>query len=216
MRKINKSANIPKTLQNAPTPNNPDEVKKDIYRAKDVREQLMKDQHRKCAYCEKFIETSYNDVDHYHPKTKYYWLGHSWDNLLYSCPICNRSNKNDKFPLEDENTRCNTTHDNIEQEKTLLINPYIDDPLKHIKFNEHIIVGIDNKGKTTEKELKLNRPELRFARKQQYERYEIMIKTKKIAETIYYQELMDLCNQSIAEMKSMDSPFSGMLIGILE
>jgi uncharacterized protein (TIGR02646 family) len=176
----------------------------------------MKDQHRKCAYCEKFIETSYNDVDHYRPKTKYYWLGHSWDNLLYSCPICNRSNKNDKFPLEDENTRCNTTHDNIEQEKTLLINPYIDDPLNHIKFNEHIIVGIDNKGKTTEKELKLNRPELRFARKQQYERYEIMIKTKKIAETIYNQELMDLCNQSIAEMKSMDSPFSGMLIGILE
>jgi hypothetical protein len=43
-----------------------------------------------------------------------------------------------------------------------------------------------------------------------------MIKTKKIAETIYNQELMDLCNQSIAEMKSMDSPFSGMLIGILE
>ena len=31
----------------------------------------------------------------------YWWLAFSWDNLLYACPGCNRTGKNDRFPLAD-------------------------------------------------------------------------------------------------------------------
>lgn len=36
MKKINKSGIIPLTLQNAPVPNAPDQVKESIYKAEDV------------------------------------------------------------------------------------------------------------------------------------------------------------------------------------
>ena len=52
MRKIEKSPNVPKSLQDTPVPNSKDEVKESIFKAEDVRKQLMEDQHNKCAYCE--------------------------------------------------------------------------------------------------------------------------------------------------------------------
>lgn len=222
MRKIEKSPNVPKSLQDAPVPNSKDEVKESIFKAEDVRKQLMEDQHNKCAYCEWMITKAYNDVDHYRPKSMYYWLGHSWDNLLYSCPTCNRSNKNDRFPLEDETTRCTTAYDNIEQEKPLLINPYIDNPLNHIEFTKDkntnnptgIVKGIDEKGNTTIDILKLNRPELVNERKKCYEKYRNEIVKRKIGETKCCQDIVDLCNKSIAEMKSLDTPFSGILTSL--
>ena len=44
MRKITKSNIIPLTLRNAPAPADPDEVKESIYKADDVRDQLLEDQ----------------------------------------------------------------------------------------------------------------------------------------------------------------------------
>ncbi len=72
---------------------------------------LRKAQHCKCCYCEIFIQERYNDVEHYRPKTTakrkpgsaktygYWWLAWTWQNLLFACPGCNRSEKNDQFPL---------------------------------------------------------------------------------------------------------------------
>ena len=71
MRKIDKSPNIPATLVDAPIPTSPAKVKEDIYKADDVRKQLLEDQHNKCAYCESRIPKEYNDVEHYRPKSKY-------------------------------------------------------------------------------------------------------------------------------------------------
>ena len=67
MRKITKSNIIPLTLRNTPAPADPDEVKESIYKADDVRDQLLEDQHYKCAYCESRITREYNDVEHYRP-----------------------------------------------------------------------------------------------------------------------------------------------------
>ncbi|MFN0202492.1 MAG: hypothetical protein ACKVTZ_13285 [Bacteroidia bacterium] len=61
----------------------------------------------KCAYCEKKIdmigeneyETSFADVEHYRPKSSYWWLAYCYDNYLYVCEICNRTYKNDDFPF---------------------------------------------------------------------------------------------------------------------
>jgi uncharacterized protein (TIGR02646 family) len=75
-----------------------------------VGDVLWRAQHCKCCYCEHRIPKSFNDVEHYRPKSKanrapgcmlthgYWWLAYSWENLLYSCPSCNRSNKNANFP----------------------------------------------------------------------------------------------------------------------
>ena len=126
MRKIDKSPNIPVTLQNAPLPNNANEVIDTIYKADDVRDQLCADQHYKCAYCECDLTKSYNDVEHYRPKSKYHWLGYDWDNLLYSCDLCNRTYKNDSFPLVNEANRVTTPGD-LSVEEHLIINPANED-----------------------------------------------------------------------------------------
>ncbi|MBF0409630.1 MAG: hypothetical protein HQM10_19980 [Candidatus Riflebacteria bacterium] len=55
---------------------------------------------------------AYHDVEHYRPKASadrrpgsllthgYWWLAFTWNNLLFACPSCNRSGKNDRFPLD--------------------------------------------------------------------------------------------------------------------
>lgn len=76
-----------------------------------VKLELWQMQHRKCCYCEHKTKRSYNDVEHFRPKTRadrrpsgsvgtgYWWLAWTWENLLFSCSTCNRSEKNDAFPL---------------------------------------------------------------------------------------------------------------------
>lgn len=230
MRKIEKSLRIPNTLRHAAAPTNVGEVKESVYKADDVRDQLIADQHFKCAYCECRVTKQYNDVEHYRPKSIYYWLGHNWSNLLYACDLCNRTYKNDSFPLADEHTRLD-----IEHENPLIINPSTEDPLEHIMFNRYMIVPrvnsgiIDPKGLTTIELFQLNnrtdRPTLVNGREQLYEAYENEINKKKLAEGIINsgvtgdilqkaQEIVALCNQSIAKMISPYTPFSGMLIDI--
>ena len=63
----------------------------------------------KCAYCESAIMPpdnqndsneirKYFTIEHYRPKTFYYWLAYEWSNLLLLCKDCN-SGKGDKFPF---------------------------------------------------------------------------------------------------------------------
>lgn len=229
MRKICKSEKIPLSLQQAPTPTSKEEVRDAIYKAEDVREQLVADQYNKCAYCECIVTKQYNDVDHFRPKDKYYWLGHKWDNLLYSCDLCNRTYKNNHFPLVDESTR-----GNLAKEIPLIINPSIEEPLEHICYNRFMIVPreingiVDKKGETTIRLFHLNdrkeRPTLVNGREQLYESYKREIKKRALAEKIaqsdiseeriqWAREIMLCCDQTIAKMKSNHQEYSGMLIG---
>ena len=59
----------------------------------------------KCAYCEtKYLKNSDNWLEHYRPKSQYYWLAYEWSNLIPTCTKCNRIKKA-KFPIIDENYR---------------------------------------------------------------------------------------------------------------
>jgi len=138
-----------------------------IYGDKSIKDQLIKDQHEKCCYCEgKFLEFGYGEVEHYRPKGAYnklndkkltypgyYWLAFDWNNLMFSCEKCNRSFKKNHFPLEDETKRKrNHNHPNrLEDEDRLLINPNEEDPSTFFKFKEEIPVPINNdlKGERT-------------------------------------------------------------------
>lgn len=53
----------------------------------------------KCAYCEgKAAHVAHGDVEHFRPKSEYWWLAYCYDNFLYSCQICNQSYKGANFP----------------------------------------------------------------------------------------------------------------------
>lgn len=59
------------------------------YKHKDVKERLEEKLYFwKCAYCEQRIEGYH--IEHYRPKSIYYWLAYSWDNLLFCCSRCNQ------------------------------------------------------------------------------------------------------------------------------
>lgn len=228
MRKIDKSPNIPATLVGAPVPTSAANVQENIYKANDVRLQLETDQHYKCAFCECYLPLQYHDVEHFRPKSHYYWLGHDWNNLLYSCERCNRSYKKTQFPLVAGSIQAKSPTDDIKLERPLLINPTEVDPSLHIKFEEHIAKGLTPEGKKTIEVFHLNDeqecPELIDNRKQLFALYKIERDKIKLNEQILQipnlsqtvidiaNEIINLSNKSINELKALNKPFSGMLV----
>lgn len=127
-------------------------------RWKKAKAQLLKETGGKCAYCEAPTSVvAFGDVEHFRPKSIYWWLAYCYENYLASCALCNQAFKKDKFPCKNSRTRgpnirSNTTDSFIaskvglitpdpfdaaaidsfaqlhEQERPLLLNPYIDDP----------------------------------------------------------------------------------------
>lgn len=70
----------------------------DIWKA--AKKQLKAESHDKCAYCEAPVSTvAHGDVEHFRPKSVYWWLAYCYDNYLYACQICNQSYKKDEFPV---------------------------------------------------------------------------------------------------------------------
>jgi len=113
-----------------------------------VARDLWQMQHRKCCYCESAIPQAFNDVEHYRPKASvkqtrkakakdgYWWLAWTWPNLLFSCPSCNRTAKNDLFPLAKPANRLQPKAAPPGQEDPLLIDPSnpTADPEDHVEF----------------------------------------------------------------------------------
>jgi uncharacterized protein (TIGR02646 family) len=146
-----------------------------VYGDQTVKNQLEKDQHYKCCFCEgKFSEHSYGDVEHFRPKKAYkkhgqkklnypgyYWLAYDWNNLMYSCEKCNRTYKRSDFPLQNEATRSSHhAHANpIANEDCLLINPIIEDPSQFITFDKGIPKAVNSslKGKVSIEKYGLDR-----------------------------------------------------------
>jgi len=123
-----------------------------IYGHKDVKRQLILEQHEKCCFCESvFNATGYGDVEHFRPKAAYkvggklnypayYWLAYEWSNLMFSCQVCNQKFKGNHFPLLDGHTRVKSHDDTntIADEAHTLINPIEEDPEYFIDFNEEV------------------------------------------------------------------------------
>ncbi len=133
---------------------------RNIYGNDKIREILKKVQFDKCCYCEKKVEMP--DVEHFRPKSHYYWLVYDWKNLLLACETCNRMFKNDKFPISDEKNQAKSHNDDIKNENPLLINPYEENPEEFIEFKGTAIFAKNGnqKGKTTISDIGLNRPTL--------------------------------------------------------
>lgn len=67
-----------------------------IYR--DYKEELRADFGSRCGYCDAFDEyfggAPGSHIDHFAPKSKFPKLETTYDNLVYSCPFCNRAKSN--------------------------------------------------------------------------------------------------------------------------
>ena len=142
-------------------------IKKHIFesnRWKPAKAQLLAETKGKCAYCEaKTSPVAFGDVEHYRPKSSYWWLAYCYDNYLASCQLCNQRFKKDVFPVQNQKMwgptiRCNTTNQFIaakagkiapdpldeaqvdefillhQRERPLLLNPYFDEPAEYFAW----------------------------------------------------------------------------------
>lgn len=182
-----------------------------IYAADEVKKSLQEAQHKKCAFCESyFAHTGYGDVEHFRPKAGYqqkssdklkrpgyYWLAYAWENLFYSCQLCNQRFKRNLFPLKDGRRRARTHQHQIAKEDALLIHPEQVDPAKYLGFREHYAFAIDDcvEGTTTIEVLGLNREELTEVR---YDRMEDLKTLIEIIVTLR-QELMASHDAELSE-----------------
>lgn len=69
---------------------------------KKAKNQLRKEAGDKCAYCESPTSVvAHGDVEHFRPKSVYWWLAFCYDNYTFSCQICNQTFKGDQFRAEN-------------------------------------------------------------------------------------------------------------------
>jgi hypothetical protein len=134
---------------------------------KTSKSQLKRESANKCAYCEANTSVvAHGDVEHFRPKSEYWWLAYTYDNYLFACQICNQTYKSDNFPITaikfaNPVIKANTTPAKInllvgnispdpidvtsnytlakyiinhKKEKSLLLNPYFDDPAEHFAW----------------------------------------------------------------------------------
>lgn len=110
-----------------------------------VKKDLWTRQSMRCCYCEMQVQCDYCDVEHFRPKASadrlngmcdpgYWWLAWTWENLLFSCPNCNRSAKNDAFPLEAGSVPLIPEEQPLLKEMPTLIDPSVEDPVDLIQF----------------------------------------------------------------------------------
>lgn len=148
---------------------------------------LLKVFPNKCAYCESTLETRGGTFDHFRPSNSargfgkeyseahYWWLSFHWQNLLLACPSCNRA-KSSWFPVKGKRAVLKATIAQVRKENALLIDPTIDDPRLHVRFDrEGKIIGITEKGSTTIEILQLNRKELIINRQMSVKENEIFL-----------------------------------------
>ena len=66
----------------------------------DSKSNLKLESHDKCAYCEApTAAVTFGDVEHFRPKSSYWWLAFCYDNYAYACQLCNQAFKGDQFEV---------------------------------------------------------------------------------------------------------------------
>ena len=133
-------------------------------RWKPAKKQLLAETDGKCAYCEAPTSVvAFGDVEHYRPKSSYWWLAYCYDNYLAACQLCNQKFKRDDFPIQNRKMRSPVirrdtidayitskagtiapnplNQDEVDdfirehkQERPLLLNPYFDDPAEYFAW----------------------------------------------------------------------------------
>ncbi len=212
------------------------DIKSDIYGHTSIKDILRKSQHGKCAFCESNVSSiSHGDIEHFRPKKYwvqndrlgkkgpgYYWLAYDFQNLLFSCQICNQRNKKNYFPIRRNENRCLNHHysSNLVKEKPFFINPAIENPKFLIKFIGAEAKGIDknHRGKKTIESLGLNRK----GEDGISDLYELRLRNFDLTKNTYWmsnqvpnseltQDMIDLANELMIKLRNCKSQYSAMI-----
>lgn len=102
----------------------------------ELKEIFHEKQEMRCAICEKELNDVYSqDIEHYRPKTHYWWIAYDPSNYYLSCGECNRSYKKTHFPLYKDQTPVSyESKEEIKNEIALLLNPRFDRPNEYFKL----------------------------------------------------------------------------------
>ena len=209
---------------------------RDIYAHEDVKAALKAMQHDKCAFCEsKVSHIAYGDVEHYRPKggfcqhehdalgrPGYYWLAYEWDNLLFSCQLCNQRFKKNLFPLADPAQRARNHKDPLRRESPVMVDPSKEDPAEYINFRAEVAYGLDGtggRGEQTLNALGLNRVELVEMRRDKLTPLQILSEIVQIAadrpQDTELQEQAERAQQLLDRAVQDSTEFAGMLRAML-
>jgi uncharacterized protein (TIGR02646 family) len=164
------------------------------YSHKSIKEALLNETSKKCAYCEsKILHIGYGDIEHILPKKKFPEKTFEWTNLTLACGKCNQ-NKSHYY-----------------DESLMLLNPYVDyveeeiffiGPLPRSNFNN------ESRGELTIKKLKLDRVELIEKRTEYLDKIDYLIRRYVNEENsplkkLFYEDILKLTNK--------DNEFSSMV-----
>ncbi|AFT69515.1 HNH endonuclease family protein [Alloalcanivorax dieselolei B5] len=120
------------------------------YNHSEVKTALKEETRQKCAYCEANVtDVAHGDIEHVAPKSISRDKTFEWENLTFTCQICNQNKSN----------------------KEGFVDPYKEEPDEHIFFAGAFAKGKSLKGTLTVAELKLNRIALIESRNREIERY---------------------------------------------
>lgn len=144
-----------------------------------------------CIFCQQklTIATGNEDarsVEHFRPKSKYWWLAYSWDNLFPVCRACNQAKDNDFECSGTQITNIRSgdlanihslaaDYQAIEQPK--LLHPELDAPEIHLKYNLKGKIEDDSsiRGEYTINTCKLNRLDIQGKRKSIFDEFDTEI-----------------------------------------
>jgi uncharacterized protein (TIGR02646 family) len=176
------------------------------YKYNDIKEALEKLYRNKCAYCETKSERW--DVEHFRPKSIYYWLAYSWDNLLFACPDCNGFKSNHfevlehrvEYQVEDILAIHSLMKKYNQIENNLFFNPEIEDPEPNIRFEVNgKIISDDNRLNYTIEKCKLNRSKLIFARAKLWKDLKVILDRRTIEFQNTKQDSLHIKNEASKE-----------------
>jgi 5-methylcytosine-specific restriction endonuclease McrA len=197
------------------------------YRHQQLKDALEALFHRKCAYCEALYSPTGNlEVEHYRPKSIYYWLAADWSNLLPSCNRCNNG-KRSHFPLADPKRQARRRGEEV-HETPLLLNPSDARPSrrpeKHLSFDTAdgsiaaiAVRGVPSPlGVTSIRIYRLTRPALSALRRDWAKRVRCQLLFRQAAQqgrlTAQQRRAAD---DGVIDLLRPDQPFRGLTFKIL-
>ncbi len=179
------------------------------FKADDITNELKDNVYNcKCAYCEQKIEQTH--VEHYRPKSVYYWLAYSWDNLLSCCPYCNEYKSanflvNSRATINSLDISTSDIHnlrnDYDRLESPELINPEKENVVKDFIFNKlGYISSTNTRVQYTIQTCKLDRTWLNERRRELYDNFIERVNFRK-------SEIMNGNKDAIVKLKGLIEDF---------
>jgi len=197
------------------------------YKQPDIKTTLKKIYHKKCAFCEQKIteckdnnlEDCSQTIEHYRPKSKYYWLAYSWDNLLWCCHRCNQNKSNNFEIVSNEVAYENLFKENIHSstlgyqkiEKPKMIHPELESVLDKLTFNNGIIDSDDPRVQYTIETCELDRDDLNEKRQTIIDDFTVSLIDKKLKN----ESLETLLKNLMDEFKTQNNEFLALRYWLL-